>query len=85
MSLPDYLIISAVFEQLVLFSHPPGQGAVIVGAGAGSEGSTETSLDTVLNGLTFPGLGLKLAEIFLAPPGTMRQTDLKDFLFIYLH
>ena len=72
MSLPDYLIISAVFEQLVLLGHPPGQAAVIVCAGARNEGGAQTSPDTVLNGLTFPGLFLKLAEIFLAPSSVMR-------------
>ena len=58
---------SAIAGQLVLLSHPPGQGAVVVGAGAGNEGGAEASLDTVTNVLTLPGLFLKLTEIFFAP------------------
>ena len=45
---------------------------VIVCAGARNEGGAQPNLDTVLNGLTFPGLFLKLAEIFLAPSSVLR-------------
>ena len=58
---------SAVAGQLVLLSHPPGKGAVVVGAGAGNEGGAEASLDTVPYVFTLSGLFLEFAEIFFAP------------------